>query len=119
MYFNHLSNKKLVSSHVIFSLNKERWGIHKRSVNVMFPSTIEQFKVLKRYTDTDGQTITNVFSNSVLYFAIKLANDFETSLDNIRNYFSYLQKQEPSKPAITCSKLTIETLEQGVKYVQS
>ena len=24
-----------------------------------------------------------------------------------------------SKPAITCSKLAIETLEQGVKYVQS
>ena len=24
-----------------------------------------------------------------------------------------------SKPAFTCSKLTIETLEQGVKYVQS
>ena len=26
---------------------------------------------------------------------------------------------EPSQPAFTCSKLTIETLEQGVKYVQS
>ena len=25
----------------------------------------------------------------------------------------------PSQPAFTCSKLTIETLEQGVKYVQS
>ena len=24
-----------------------------------------------------------------------------------------------AQPAITCSKLTIETLEQGVKYVQS
>ena len=24
----------------------------------------------------------------------------------------------PTQPAITCSKLTIETLEQGVKYVQ-
>ena len=26
---------------------------------------------------------------------------------------------EVSQPAITCSKLTTETLEQGVKYVQS
>ena len=26
---------------------------------------------------------------------------------------------ESIEPAITCSKLTIETLEQGVKYVQS
>ena len=28
-------------------------------------------------------------------------------------------QQEHSQPAITCSKLTIETLEQGLKYVQS
>ena len=28
-------------------------------------------------------------------------------------------KEGLSQPAITCSKLTIETLEQGVKYVQS
>ena len=27
--------------------------------------------------------------------------------------------QVSTQPAITCSKLTIETLEQGVKYVQS
>ena len=27
--------------------------------------------------------------------------------------------KQDSQPAITCSKLTIETLEQGVKYVQS
>ena len=39
--------------------------------------------------------------------------------------FGSMFQVEPSKellstqPAITCSKLTIETLEQGVKYVQS
>ena len=33
----------------------------------------------------------------------------------ITKYF----KIPPLQPAITCSKLTIETLEQGVKYVQS
>ena len=35
--------------------------------------------------------------------------------------FSLLQMREESvaPPAITSSKLTIETLEQGVKYVQS
>ena len=27
--------------------------------------------------------------------------------------------EEGTQPAITCSKLTIETLEQGVEYVQS
>ena len=28
-------------------------------------------------------------------------------------------RRERSQPAITCPKLTIETLKQGVKYVQS
>ena len=28
-------------------------------------------------------------------------------------------KSKPTQPAITCSKLTIETIEKGVKYVQS
>ena len=32
--------------------------------------------------------------------------------------FSRLQNHYP-RPAFTCSKLTIETLEQGVKFVQS
>ena len=31
----------------------------------------------------------------------------------------YITSQALSQPAITCSKLTLETLEQGVKYVQS
>ena len=31
----------------------------------------------------------------------------------------YNLSNQLSQPAITCSKLTIETLEQGVKYVQS
>ena len=37
------------------------------------------------------------------------------------NYVSaFIKKRQiPSQPAITQSKLTIETLEQGVKYVQS
>ena len=35
-------------------------------------------------------------------------------------YFIYLQlERRGTQPAITCSKLTIETLEQDVKYVQS
>ena len=34
-------------------------------------------------------------------------------------FFINLLKGFSSQPAITCSKLTIETLEQGVKYVQS
>ena len=31
----------------------------------------------------------------------------------------FIVKEQYTQPAITCSKLTIETLKQGVKYVQS
>ena len=38
----------------------------------------------------------------------------------ILNKISVLDRYpDSSQPAITCLKLTIETLEQGVKYVQS
>ena len=33
--------------------------------------------------------------------------------------FRKLRCLTPAQPSFTCSKLTIETLEQGVKYVQS
>ena len=34
-------------------------------------------------------------------------------------HFRPARNQELPQPAFTCSKLTIETLEQGMKYVQS
>ena len=34
-------------------------------------------------------------------------------------YYHYQETLKTTQPAIPCSKLTIETLEQGVKYVQS
>ena len=34
-------------------------------------------------------------------------------------FYKVLFNMLSTQPAITCSKLTIETLEQGVKYVQS
>ena len=34
-------------------------------------------------------------------------------------FFQLIESRNHSQPAITCSKLTMETLEQGVKYVQS
>ena len=50
----------------------------------------------------------------------------EESLNgNLHFLYSYTvlkscrSKMNLTQPAITCSKLTIETLEQGVKYVQS
>ena len=34
-------------------------------------------------------------------------------------FFLHQQSSKDTQPAIACSKLTIETLEQGVKYGQS
>ena len=36
-----------------------------------------------------------------------------------KNLNIQLEQKDLTQPAITCSKLTIETVEQGVKYVQS
>ena len=41
------------------------------------------------------------------------------SKNTISNMHCQYIMGELTQPAITCSKLTIETLEQGVKYVQS
>ena len=46
--------------------------------------------------------------------------DQEKSRDITLPYKLLIQiKQLSSQPAFTCPKLTIETLEEGVKYVQS
>ena len=45
------------------------------------------------------------------FYVKDVAEDFSFYLSNLAEYLS--------QPAFTCSKLTIETLEQGAKYVQS
>ena len=40
---------------------------------------------------------------------------YELALASLEHF----KVRSPTQPAFTCSKLTIETLEQGVKYVQS
>ena len=51
---------------------------------------------------------------------------YNTNQVKVFKNLSYLQLYDfsvwiigPTQPAITCSKFTTETLEQGVKYVQS
>ena len=47
----------------------------------------------------------------------KLASDFSENI--FTDGWTDGKKKYIPQPAFTCSKLTIETLEQGVKYVQS
>ena len=44
---------------------------------------------------------------------LKIAKTFNSYFESITNSL------ELYEPAVTCSKLTIETLEQGVKFIQS
>ena len=38
---------------------------------------------------------------------------------NLLRHGKFIKKTVHTQPAITCSKLTIKTVEQGVKYLQS
>ena len=44
---------------------------------------------------------------------------FRCDSDFVIYYFWKCQEREATQPAISCSKLTFGTLEQGVQYVQS
>ena len=48
-----------------------------------------------------------------VYYTLVLINDSHKPINKTWRLWQLTQ------PAITCSKLTIETLEQGVKYVQN
>ena len=56
-------------------------------------------------------TFTEEILNGKLHFLCRCITLF-------RSYY-YLNLPKPTQPAITCSKLTIETLEQELKYVQT
>ena len=66
-------------------------------------------------------------SNAQIYCNIlevlKQVGSFLTLTDpllyELKKHSLFPVHQEITQPAIKCSKLTIETLEQGVKYVQS
>ena len=49
---------------------------------------------------------------------IKLYNFIKSVTVNRPIPLGYLHRNHGSQPAFTCSKLTIETLEHGMKYVQ-
>ena len=54
-----------------------------------------------------------------IFFGLQLPIGNIVEMVPFENHEEIFVKVNPSQPAITCSKLTIETLEQGVKYFQS
>ena len=65
----------------------------------------------------------NMNFNYVFIYEINTSNDrHPPQIDNLIRHIkneAYKCFKSSTQPAIACSKLTIETLEQGVKYVQS
>ena len=57
------------------------------------------------------------FSKRRIY--VTTANYIYVNYENRKQFFLQGDAGDTSQWAFTCSKLTIETLEQGVKYVQS
>ena len=55
----------------------------------------------------------------MFFFGLQLPIGNIVKMVPFKNHEEIFVKVNPSQPAITCSKLTIETLEQGVKYFQS
>ena len=66
--------------------------------------------VLRRFDmkSVDHQTISKIYQLNFTSFSFSVISSYYSPRILIS-----------TQPAITCSKLTIETLEQGVKYVQS
>ena len=58
-----------------------------------------------------------MFAKSVFWNILQTRHRFQ--LQNILDLSYKVLDIKVTQPAFTCSKLTIKTLEQGVKYVQS
>ena len=52
-------------------------------------------------------------------YSIRIPENRQRKNSAFGNILSSDATEQPTQPAFTCSKLTIEILEQGVKYVQS
>ena len=59
------------------------------------------------------------FYGSLTIIVNSLTATLQRNVCNITSNVIMSVVHQPSQSAITCSKLTIETVEQGLKYVQS
>ena len=66
-----------------------------------------------------GRMVPYLCCKKISATVIKVFKRVLSSLSSIDIVRDLKRSHEFSQPAITCSKLTIETLELGVKYVQS
>ena len=68
------------------------------------------------YNVNESYDDSHQFNDSIVSDVVDTCDDpINSERRYLRHYFNYYQSQQ----GITCSKLTIETLEQSMKYVQS
>ena len=93
----------------------------KEATEVYFSRKLNQDSPLP--LDFNDNTVQTVEVHKHLGLLLDKKLDFNIHIDNKINkcnkITSRMKRLSLTQPAFTCSKLTIETLEQGVKYVQS
>ena len=67
----------------------------------------------------NSQSKTNNFLNKLFEKKQTKTHKFKYTTKPVETSRIFLKKSSVSHPVLTCSNLTIETLHQGVKYVQS
>ena len=88
---------------------------------LLFQKNINKFKDNLRKSKGKIHLYLGKITDAIKDFIV-IHNFWESSKDSIRifdQYFCRASLYTLSQPVITCSKLTIERLEQGIKYVQS
>ena len=106
---NNISQKKQEA------LNYSCKKLHLRS-SAGFWIRLKVFRISSKREDSDGSV------NRFMHFTLrKTAIEQYWVIQHLlkMHSWSYQGLQNPSQPAFTCSKLTIETIQQDVKYVQS
>ena len=92
--------------------------------NTVIQPSMQEYK---RFSITDfieKYTCSQLFGNN--YCQTEKVRGYDKTLRKLLNTKRLLgnnhftsKDTDPTQPAITCSKLTVETLEQGMKYIQS
>ena len=77
------------------------------------------FQLSTNFSNSDEKNIeyVNIITNRLKQESIEIKYCSLGKKDDLKFYIIAHQFRDNAQPALTCSKLTIKTLEQGVKYV--
>ena len=116
-----------IHSHLYFrpGKTKDKYGVNYYDIHVIGVHLGEQnCQILPCFHTLTGPDFTNVQLLKMLeapksHKLLLSSLSDQPNIDEGTHFVLHIVYNRSSQPAFTCSKLTIETLEQGVKYVQS